>query len=172
MLTHVNPFVAVCEEKSGQLWPPNGPKGSFSAQIWWVTALWAPILRPVEVLRGFDTLRGYFEILIYVGDPLLCEDYGAGASTIGGTVYMEAHRRERGQCTHKEALQALHYGGLYRAPPLKNTILGSYRAVRLPSRRISEKSAVPPLRRMVQRGGGENSPLFFENRRQGGLTAR
>ena len=53
----------------------------------------------------------------------------------------------------------------------QGVIEGSYRAVRLPSRRISEKSAVFP-RRMVQRGGGGNSPLFSENWRQGGLTAR
>ena len=45
-------------------------------------------------------------------------------------------------------------------PPSKNTVLGSYRAVRLPSRPISEKSAVPPPGGhwwMVQRG----VPHFF-----------
>ena len=50
--------------------------------------------------------------------------------------------------------------------PLKNTILGSYRTVRLPSRRISEKSAPPWY-------SGEEFPTSFsKNRRQGGLTAR
>ena len=50
-----------------------------------------------------------------------------------------------------------HYGGLYRTPPLKNTILGRSRAR---SRRFSEKSAEPPPRRMVQRGGGDFHTFF------------
>ena len=45
MLTHVNPSAAVFEEKSEQIVQENGPLGPFSGQIWWDTALGAPILR-------------------------------------------------------------------------------------------------------------------------------
>ena len=50
--------------------------------------------------------------------------------------------------------------GVYTGPPLKNTILGRYRPQNPCSRRIPEKSAGPPPRRMTQRGG---FPHFFSD---------
>ena len=62
--------------------------------------------------------------------------------------------------------RAVATGGYRGAPPQKNTILGRYCLFRPCCRRFSEKSAVPPPRRMVQ-GGGWISEPFFENRRHG-----
>ena len=58
--------------------------------------------------------------------------------------------------------------GGYRAPPLKTRSWGVTGQLDY-SRAEFQKKVRPPPRRMVQRGG--DSPLFFENRRQGGLTA-
>ena len=59
------------------------------------------------------------------------------------------------------------YRGLY-SPPSKNTILGRCQPLRPCSRRIPEKSAVPPPRRMAQRGGFPH--FFFRFRRLHGLS--
>ena len=64
MLTHFNPSVAVCEQKSGQIWPQKGPLGPFSGQIWRDTAHWPPILRLVgkswEVLTHYEVTLNFF----------------------------------------------------------------------------------------------------------------
>ena len=52
-----------------------------------------------------------------------------------------------------------HYRGLYTPPPQKNTILGRYQPLRPCSRRIPEKSAVPPPGGWASGGGG--FPHFF-----------
>ena len=54
---------------------------------------------------------------------------------------------------------ALLWGVIQGAPPLKNTILGRYQPLRPCSRRIQEKSAVPPP---ADGPAGGISPLFFQ----------
>ena len=63
MLTHVNPSVAVCEEKSGHIWPQKGPFGTlFMPNLAGYRAL-GPHPAPCgQVLGGFDTLRGYLPL--------------------------------------------------------------------------------------------------------------
>ena len=89
MLTHGNPSVAVCEEKSGQILRPNlagyravGPHPAPCGQSW-------------EVLTHYEAT---FELLRYVGYPLepVRGLWGMGTPASGGTVNVKAHRRERG----------------------------------------------------------------------------
>ena len=113
MLTHVNPSVAVCEEKSKQILPQRVPGDPFQAKFGGI-----PRFGPLwQVLRGFDTLQGItLNFFALCGGPFgtCARTLGQVTSAIGGTVYVEAHMRERGQCTHKEALQALQ--GPHMAP--------------------------------------------------------
>ena len=111
MLTHVNPSVAVCEQKSGQIWPQKGPLGPFSGQIWRATARGAPILRPVgkslEVLTHSEATLNSFALC---GGPL-----GTCARTLGHMNLCQRRHDVHGgtqllkgcQCTHKKAVQAL-----------------------------------------------------------------
>ena len=65
------PTVAVREERSGQIWPKRVPWDPFQAKFGGILRF-GPHPAPCgQVLGGFDTLRGYFELfLLYLGDPL------------------------------------------------------------------------------------------------------
>jgi len=80
-------------------------------------------------------------------------------------VYVEAHRRERGQCTHKEAP---HNGGLYSPPPSKkhgSVEVSGTQTMLSPNFEKKVRKSPPP-----KDGPAGGFPhLFFENRRQHGL---
>ena len=79
-------------------------------------------------------------------------------------MYVEAHRRERGQCTHKEAP---HNGGLYSPPPSKKHGFVEVAEIQTLFSPIFEKKVrIPPPRRMVQRGDVRTFffPKIGENR--------
>ena len=72
MLTHFN-------QKSGQIWPKGSLGTLFRPNLEGYRAV-GPHPAPCgQVLGGFDTLRGHFELYCAIWGTLwnLCEDYGA-----------------------------------------------------------------------------------------------
>ena len=70
MLTHVNPFVAVCEEKSGQIRPQRGPLGPFQAKFGGIPRRGAPSCALWAVLEVLTHYEATFELSRDVGFPL------------------------------------------------------------------------------------------------------